>query len=218
MTTPEGEAPPPPSCAVCSVSIFDRPALLLEFESAASKDSFVKLCDKNPFLLQEINPKARIRPHTFSIIFRFVPCQGQFDPSSGAHLRNIERENDLVEGSIVSASWCKHPEKRSPNQATATLKVACLNPETANKLLTSRIRVEDHLVTVRKDLRIPIRCIKCQGYGHTQDTCFDIERCSNCTSESHSSSSCNRAPRCGMVHYTPASLSPARPSSEKVRL
>ena len=100
-TTPEGEAPPPPSRAVHSVSIFDRPALLVEFESAASKDSFVKMCDRNTVLLQEINPKARIRPRTFSIIFRFVPCQGQFDPSSGAHLRNIERENDLAEGSIV---------------------------------------------------------------------------------------------------------------------
>ena len=194
--TPEGEAPPPPSRAVRSVSIFDRPAILLEFESAASKDSFVNLCDKNPSLLQEIGPKARIRPRTFSTIFRFVPCRGQFDPSNGTHLRNIERENDLEEGSIVSAAWCKRPEKRSPNQSTATLKVACRNPETANKLLTGRIRVEDHLVNVRKDLRIPIRCVKCQEYGHTQDACLGVEKCSNCASESHGSNNCNSAPKC----------------------
>jgi hypothetical protein len=67
----------------------------------------------------------------FSIIFRFVPCKGQFDPSNNDHLQNIEHENDLPDNSIISASWCKHPEKRSPNQATTTLKVACLNPETA---------------------------------------------------------------------------------------
>jgi hypothetical protein len=195
-TAPEGEIPPPPSRAICSVSIFDRPALLLEFESTASKDSFVKLCDKNPLLLQEIGPKARIRPRTFPIIFRFVPCSGLFDPNNDSHLRNIERENDLVDGSIVSATWCKRPEKRSHNQTTATLKVACLNPETANKLLTGRIRVDDHLVNVRKDLRIPIRCVKCQEYGHTQDACIGVEKCANCTSESHGSHNCNKAPKC----------------------
>jgi hypothetical protein len=194
--TPEGEDPPPPSRAIRSVAIFDRPALLLEFESAASKNSFVELCDKNAYLLSEIGPKARIRPRTFSIIFRFVPCKGQFDPSNSDHLRSIERENDLAEGSIASASWCKRPEKRSPNQATATLKVACSNAETANQLLTTRIRVEDHLVNIRKDLRIPIRCVKCQEYGHTQDACIGIEKCANCSSEFHGSGECNRAPKC----------------------
>ena len=152
-----------------SVTIFNRLALLLEFESTVSKDSFVKLCDNNSFLLKEIGLKARIRPCTFPIIF---PCQGQFDPTNSSHLHNIEQENDPVDGSIVSTSWCKRLEKRSPNQSTATLKVACLNLETANKLLTGRICVEDHLVNVCKDLRIPIRCVKCQEYGHTQDTCI----------------------------------------------
>jgi hypothetical protein len=196
------------------VSIFDRPALLLEFESAASKDKFVRLCDKNTFLLAEISPKARIRPRTFSVIFRFVPCQGQFDPSNSAHLRNIERENDLADGSIASASWCKRPDKRSTNQSTATLKVACSSPEAANLLLTGRIRVEDHLVSVQKDLRIPIRCMKCQEYGHTQDACIGIERCSTCASESHSSRDCNKTPKCvscgdGSTH---PSTSPACPT------
>ena len=151
---------------------------------------------KNTFLLSEIGPKAHICPHTFNVIFRFVPCQGQFDPSNSAHLRNIERENDLVDSSIASASWSKHPEKRSPNQSTATLKVACLNPEAANQLLTGCIRVEDNLVNVRKDLCIPLRCVKCQEYGHTQDACIGIEKCPTCVSESHSSRDCNKPPKC----------------------
>ena len=110
--TPDGEEPPPPSCAVCSASIFNRPALLLEFESAASKDSFIKLCDNNSFLLKEISLKACICSCTFSIIFYFVPCQGQFDPTNSTHLHNIEQENDLAASSIVSTSWCKHQEKK----------------------------------------------------------------------------------------------------------
>jgi hypothetical protein len=122
--------------------------MLLEFESVATEDNFVKLCADNANLLAEINPKARIRPRTFATIFHCIPCKGQFDPSISDHLRNIERENDLPANSIVSASWCKHPEKRSPNQTTATLKVMCSNPESANLLITGRIRVDDNLINV----------------------------------------------------------------------
>jgi hypothetical protein len=170
--------------------------MLLEFESTASKDNFTSICTKNPTLLAKINPNAHIRPRAYTVIFRFVPCLGQFDPSIDEHLRIIERENDLTEGSISAASWCKRPDKRAPNQSTATLKVACLNPETANCLLTSRIRIEDHLVNVRKDLRIPTRCVKCQGYGHIQEACINTAKCANCSSESHTSNNCSRAPKC----------------------
>jgi hypothetical protein len=188
--------------------------MLLEFESTSAKDNFSAICAKDPSLLSAISPKARIRPRTYAVICRFVPCQGQFDPNDEKHLRNIERENDLAEGSITAASWCKHPDKRSPNQSTATLKVACLNPESANRLLTGRIRIEDHLVNARKDLRIPTRCVNCQTYGHTQDVCTSFERCSICASEFHSSSGCTNTPKCvscgdGSAH---PSSSPACPT------
>jgi hypothetical protein len=58
--TPDGEDPLPPSWMVHSVAIFDHPAILLEFKSDKVKESFTDLCLKNPFLLTEIDPKARI--------------------------------------------------------------------------------------------------------------------------------------------------------------
>jgi hypothetical protein len=179
-----------------SVAIFDHPALLLEFDTDTSKNSFVNLCAKNPFLLSEISPRAQIRPHTFPVIFWFILCQGQFNPSYEGHLHSVKRENSLEAGSIIAASWCKCPNKRSPNQATASLKVACLNSETANCLLSGHILVEDHLVNVHKDLFIPIICIKCQEYGHMQDICINAEKCANCASEFHSTANCSRAPKC----------------------
>ena len=159
-----------PSRAVRNISIFDRPTFLLKFNSTESKDKFTEMIDNNNFLLSKLGPKAHIRPCTFAVIFWFVPCNGPFDPSLDENLQNLERENDLPHNSIVAVSWCKHPDRRSPNQTTSMLKVACANPDIANHLVTGHIRVDDHLVTVTKDLRIPIRCIKCQDYGHTQDT------------------------------------------------
>ena len=165
----------------------------------------------NSFLLSELSPKACIRPHTYAVIFRFVPCNGTFDPSLDDSLRTIEKENDLPTNAIIAASWCKHPDRRSPNQTTATLKVACANPDVANRLLTGHIRVDDHLVTVRKDLRIPIRCVKCQEYGHTQDNCIGVEKCANCASEAHRSDKCDRPPSC--VSCGPGSNHPSTSSS-----
>ena len=130
----------------------------------------------------------------YAVIFRFVPCNGPFDPSIDKHLRNIENENDLLANSIAAASWCKRLDRRAPSQTTATLKVARTNPDVANRLLTGRIRVDDHLVTMHKDIRIPLRCIKCQEYGHTQDACIGVEKCANCTTEFHQTASCDKSP------------------------
>ena len=157
----------PPSRAVRNVAIFDRPAMLLEFEFSKAKARFVDICDKNALLLCEVSPRAHICPRSYAVIFHFVPCKGPFDPDNEEHIHNIEKENDLNASSIISAFWCKHPENRTPNQTMAMLKVACMDTEMANKLLTGHIRVDDHLVNVCKDIHIPIRCIKCQEYGHT---------------------------------------------------
>jgi hypothetical protein len=124
------------------------------------------MIDKNDFLMHDLCPKAHIHPRTYIVIFRFVPCNGPFNPSSDEHLHNVERENDLPADSIIAASWYKHPDRRFPNQTTATLKVACSSPDAANRMLTGCIHINNHLVNVRKDIHILLRCIKCQEYGH----------------------------------------------------
>ena len=182
-----------PSKAVRNVTIFDRPALLIEFDSPGSKNRFIKLCDSSPDLLAKLGPNAQIRLRTYPVIFKFVPCSGSFDPTNARHLRELEQENNLKTNSITSAAWCKKPEKRSPGQSTANLKVQCANAETANYVLRERIRVEDHLVNVHKDLRQPMRCAKCQGYGHFQDVCTNMERCATCASDSHTAASCDNS-------------------------
>ena len=116
------------------------------------------MVDKNDFLLCEFSSKTHICPRTYVVVFRFVPCHGPFDPTIDEHLCNIKTENDLPTDSIIAASWCKHPERRSPNEATTTLKVVCANPDAPNRLLTGHIWVDDHLLNVRKDICIPIKC------------------------------------------------------------
>ena len=94
-------------------------------------------------------------------------------------------ENDLEPGSISSASWLKSPERRSPNQHIASLKVVCFSPEAANHLIRERVYVAGHVVNIRKDLREPIRCNKCQLYGHIRGVCISDEKCAHCASGDH---------------------------------
>src|ERR1700722_15739581 len=50
-----------PSRAVRGVKIFDRTAILVEFDTQESKSRFVKLCDNTPDLLAKLSPNAQIR-------------------------------------------------------------------------------------------------------------------------------------------------------------
>lgn len=147
-------------------------------------------------LLTEIRPKVHIYLHSYSVIFCFVPHNMPFNPYNDEHLCSIEKENELPAHSIITASWCNHPDKRWPNQTSTTLKVACNNLDTAKWLLTGCISIKDHLVNVCKDIWIPIRWVKCQGYSHVQDTWIGVKKCVNCVGEFHSSVSCNSVLSC----------------------
>ncbi|KAF8799542.1 hypothetical protein BYT27DRAFT_7018197, partial [Phlegmacium glaucopus] len=78
---------------------------------------------------------ATIKTKNYNLIFKFVPCTGDFDPSNPDCLTNIETNNGLPPGSITSASWLKRANRRSPAQSVASLKVSCSSPEAANHLL-----------------------------------------------------------------------------------
>ncbi|KAF8799139.1 hypothetical protein BYT27DRAFT_7030035, partial [Phlegmacium glaucopus] len=78
---------------------------------------------------------AVIKSKSFNLIFKFVPCTGDFNPSNPECLSDIEANNGLPPGSITAASWLKRTDRRAPTQTVASLKVTCVSPEAANHLL-----------------------------------------------------------------------------------
>lgn len=91
--------------------IFNHPAILVEFDTQESKSCFIKLCNDKPGLLTKLSPNAQIRLQKYPVIFKFVSCNGIFDPTIKQHLKDLEEENNLTPNSIMSAEWCKKPEK-----------------------------------------------------------------------------------------------------------
>ncbi|KAF5386202.1 hypothetical protein D9615_002619 [Tricholomella constricta] len=148
---------------------------------------------------------SQFTPHTLESL---TAAQKQVSttviPRTKSNCRNIAAELALVHGdranigAILSASWLKRPDRRSPKQTVASLKVVCSTAEAANCLLQERIFVAGHLVVIRKDLKEPIRCNKCQRYGHIRASCKSPERCATCASPDHVTTECppNPTPRC----------------------
>ncbi|KAF5376429.1 hypothetical protein D9615_008638 [Tricholomella constricta] len=200
--TDEGDSTPEPGTKtlIRGISSLDRGAYLFEMDSAESAHRFRQYAnDAHLGLLKpHLGSSAKVKAKAHNLIFRFVPCGGIFDPSLEEHRDSIEFDNDLSPKSIVSATWLKRIDRRSPKQNVASLKVVCANAEDANRLLQGRIFVKGHVVAVRKDLREPIRCNKCQLYGHVRNTCKSPERCASCASAEHPTTGCptNFTPRC----------------------
>ena len=170
------------------MSIFDQPAVLLEFESSEAKAHFMNVCNKNILLLHETSPRARIWSCSYVVIFCFISCNILSTLKMMSIFATLRKKTISWLICLFQPPGANVPKIGPP--ITAMLKVACTDSETANKLLTSCIHVNDHLINVHKDIWIPICCIKCQEYGHTWDMYIGIEKCANCTSEFYSTDQC----------------------------
>ena len=63
--------------------------------------------------------------------------------------------------------------------------------------LAEKVRVTWRSIRVRPYIPNPVRCYRCQEYGHVQSSCGRSERCARCSATGHKSSSCDAPkPRC----------------------
>ncbi|KAG5334801.1 hypothetical protein C0989_003063, partial [Termitomyces sp. Mn162] len=115
-TVEEGEEPEhgAPKTHAVGLSYRDRGAYVLEFISADATNRFRKYSADETWdiVTATFGRTASVKPKTYNIIARFVPCHGRFNPQDQTHLRTIEDENNLEPNSITSATWLKAAEKR----------------------------------------------------------------------------------------------------------
>jgi len=80
-------------------------------------------------LLTHLGQTTNIKAKRYNLVFKSVPCTGDFNPTDTNCLTTIETNNNLPTGTIKSATWLKRLDLLSPNQKTASLKVSCTTPE-----------------------------------------------------------------------------------------
>lgn len=195
----EGQSLMENTTLIRGITALERGAYIFEMDTADTARRFRTYAEEsgNSLLTDHLGKAATLKAKAHNLIFRFVPCGGMFDPDNAEHLATIENDHNLPQGSIVSASWLKHADCRSKTQTVASLKVVCDSAEAANQLLQTRVFVAGHISLVRKDIREPIRCNKCQLYGHVRKACKNKDTCAYCGNTTHITSECtSTTPKC----------------------
>lgn len=162
--------------------------ILIETDSETTAD-WIRKQEHAAKFVTKLFTSGRIIKRTYPIILHFVPVA--FKPDDDDHLRELEIQAGAPERSIVSASWIRKPEQRAPNQQHANLKVLCESAEAANIfILCPRLCVMQDQVVVKKEMKIPQVCNKCQKYGHFAAICTEmLDTCSKCGGK-HRSNTC----------------------------
>lgn len=199
----------PLKTVVKGIQALNRGGFLFELDSPKSAERFKDRCSSTDLVTKHFGTSAKVKAKHFNLIIRFVPCDGTFDPADPTHLTEFEKENSLKPGDVASATWIKKVDRRAPGQKVASIKLACTTPEAANKLLQGRIYVSNYSVNVRKDIREPIRCNKCQEYGHIRNECKGVEKCPQCTSTNHLFAACRQSLKPCCVSCGPLSTHPS---------
>lgn len=157
-------------------------------------------------LESHLDSTAYIRDRTYAIVAQYLPIA--LDVTREDFPRLIERDNHLPPNSIASIRWIKPPQRRSPEQCFVFALMQVKDAATANDLLKEGVCINAHRYTVHKDKKEPLRCAKCQKFGHMACNCsaphdvcgtcggrhwtsrcnaFRTECCANCRSQTHSS-------------------------------
>lgn len=140
-------------------------------------------------LENQFDSAVSFRSRTFALVLEYLPIHLQI--SDGQFLRRLEEENTLLPDSLASIRWIKPPIRRSPQQRKAFALLQVAEACTANSLLRDGLCIDNERITIRKDKKEPIRCAKCQRYGHIARSCSDtIDTCGTCGGQ-HRTMQCN---------------------------
>ena len=155
-------------------------------------------------LCSAFGAEVEVKQREFMILIKnlpfdfLAPMPSLADPEASTPdpLRNLETENNIPAHSLIRWSWIKTPERRSPNQRTAHALLAVSTPELANMLMEHKMRWGGYCFTAERLIYDPIRCGKCNLYGHKAADCDGQQTCSRCASTGHLAKECKNAPKC----------------------
>ena len=178
---------------------------ILELNSPEAANWLKDPARKSTFF-EHLGGKVQVKERLYHMVVPFLPTSTKTDDP--ATLRSIERESDLPEQTVVKLKWIKDPSRRNARQRVAHALLSTSSPSIANYIIREGLYLDQHKYHPRKDRKEPIRCLKCQRWGHfassctqTVDTCgscarqhrdrdcnsFDTHYCVNCETRSHRS-------------------------------
>ena len=152
--------------------------LLLELDSAVAAEWMCNDANRAS-VLANIGSGASIKNRSYQVIVQFIPVQ--FDPNNDEMHRQFEEANDLQPNSVLKMEWIKPIKDRRESQWVAMARFYLKDAKSANIILSKGAYVFGRKVVPKKPSREPIRCLKCQLFGHERQHCVSTEpRCARC--------------------------------------
>ena len=180
--------PKPASINLKSSTLLRNGGLLLEMDTAEAA-TWLKNNDTSTRFLEGIGSGANIKNRSYQVIVQFVPVN--FDPTNDAQIRTYEELNGIPVNSILKAEWIKPIEERKPNQKVATLRMSHRDVASANLILKQGAHIFNKRVEPKRPRKEPIRCLRCQRFGHKRRAyTSDNAYCGKC-SGTHETDTCN---------------------------
>ena len=193
------EAIPSTASTIVNAAKLAHGGLLLEFNSHDVISQLDQEGIKEVFLAG-LSPSAHIRPRQYNVVVYFIPLT--FNAGDPDDMREIEHLNGLTAHSITATRWIKPPNRRSPHQLVAHAVFTFADPKTANQIIVEGITIRQKKLNAVKSKREPIRCLKCQQWGHLANSCLALlDTCGAC-GENHRTNLCNSPGK----HCTPCGV------------
>ncbi|CCO36978.1 hypothetical protein RSOLAG1IB_08778 [Rhizoctonia solani AG-1 IB] len=115
------------------------------------------------------------------------------DLAEPATLREIESTNGLGNGTLLKIEWIKPPHRRDPGQQFGHAKFTLRSNDMADLLINNRCYIWNQIATARRLADEPMRCSKCQRFGHKRAHAAKCKAknqiCSSCGGE-HENKAC----------------------------
>ena len=176
-----------PDLKLRTLKLLKNGGILLEF---LNKDAieWLKPNERRNNLAAATGGSLHIKDRLFNVVVQFVPISTTIEDDDT--LRIIEEDSKILKDSIASAKWIKPINKRSPFQRFAHAIFSISSPVIANQIIKQGIYVNRECLRAHKDKKEPLRCLKCQEWGHIARTCkAQTDTCGSCA-DNHRSSTC----------------------------
>jgi hypothetical protein len=193
---------PDSAASFISAQKLSHGGLLLELNSIEAVELFADQPACTAFLAK-LGASAMVRARQFNTVAYYVPLT--FKAGDPISMREVEETNALPTNSITATRWIEPPNRRSPRQLVGHAIFSFADPKSANKAIAGRLSICHTRVDVAKNKKEPIRCLKCQQWGHLAMACASPhDRCCNC-GEQHRINNCNSPGRfctpCGVYGH-----------------